>query len=133
MRAGQEGTTARKRTDANRDKPRSSTSGTTRMTVRNRDLTADDDANDGQALTGGDITRYRALVSRISYLSQDRPGLKFTSMQVCCAMAKPSLRDTERAKRSGRYFAGKPREKCWFRWKQSGELEAYPDADCGGD
>ena len=38
---------------------------------------ADDDANDSQALTGDDITRYRALVARISYLSQDRPDLKY--------------------------------------------------------
>ena len=35
----------------------------------------DDDDNDSQALTGGDITRYRALVARISYLSQDRPEI----------------------------------------------------------
>ena len=47
----------------------------------------DDETSDSQALTGGDITRYRALVARISYLSQDRPDLKFASMQVCCAMA----------------------------------------------
>ena len=31
-----------------------------------------DDANDSQALTGGEITKYRALVARISYLSHDR-------------------------------------------------------------
>ena len=37
---------------------------------RNRPQMADDDANDSQALTGGDITRYRALVARISGLSQ---------------------------------------------------------------
>ena len=36
-------------------------------------------------------------------------------------------------KRIGRYFVGKPRAKCWFRWQQSGELEAYSDADWGGD
>ena len=53
---------------------------------------ADDDDNDSQALTGGDIMRYRTPVPRISYLSQDRPDLKFASMQVCCAMAKPSVR-----------------------------------------
>ena len=53
---------------------------------------ADDDANDSQALTGGDITRYRALVARISHLSQDRPDLKFASMRVCCAVAEPSMR-----------------------------------------
>ena len=35
---------------------------------RDRPQMADDDANDRQALTGGDITRYRALVARISYL-----------------------------------------------------------------
>ena len=76
---------------------------------KDRPRMADDDANDSQALTDGDITRYRALVARISYLSQDRPDLKLASMRVCCAMAKPSMRDMECAKRIGRYFVGKPR------------------------
>ena len=93
----------------------------------------DDDTSDSQTLTGGDITQYRALVARISFLSQDRPDLKFASMQVCCAMAKPALRDMERVKRIGRYLAGKPRARCWSRWQQSGELEVYSDADWGGD
>ena len=44
---------------------------------RDRLHVADDDANDSQALTSGDITQYRALVARISYMSQDRPDLKF--------------------------------------------------------
>ena len=94
---------------------------------------ADDDAIDRQALTGGDITRYRALVARISYLSQDRPDLKFAPMIVCCALAKPSMRDMECGKRVGRYFVGKPRAKCWFLWQQSVVLEAYLDADWRGD
>ena len=59
-----------------------------------------DDTNDSQALTGGDITRYSALVARISYLSQDRPDLKFAAMQVCCAMASPSVSDLERSRGS---------------------------------
>ena len=100
---------------------------------RSRLQMADDDAIDSQALTGGDITRYRALVARISYLSQDRPDLKFASMRVCCAMAKPSVRDMECVKRIGRYLVGKPRAKCWFLWQQRGDLEAYSDADWGGD
>ena len=83
----------------------------------------DDDSSDSQALTGGDVTRYRALVARISYLSQDRPDLKFASMQVCCAMAKPALRDMERVKRIGEYLGGNPRARCWFRWQQGGELD----------
>ena len=94
---------------------------------------ADDDDNDSQALTGGNVTRYRALPARISYLSQDRPDLKFASMQVCCAMAKPTMRDMERVKRIGRYLVGKPRARCRFCWQESGELEAYSDADWGGD
>ena len=100
---------------------------------RDRPRMVDDDDPDNQALTNGDITRYRALVARISYLSQDRPDLKFASMQLCCAMAKPTTRDMERVKRIGRYFVGKPRARRWFRWQQSGELEAYSDADWRGD
>ena len=94
---------------------------------------ADDEENDSQALTGGDIMRYRALVARIIYLSKDRPDLKFASMQVCCAMAKPTVRDMERVMRIGRYLVGRPRARCWFGWQQSGELEAYSDADWRGD
>ena len=88
----------------------------------------DDDTSD---ITGGDITCCRALIARISCLSQDRPDLNFASMQVCCAKAKPALRDMERVKRIGRYLAGKPQARCWFRWQQSGELDVYSDADWG--
>ena len=76
---------------------------------------------------------YRALVARISYLSQDRPDLKFASMQVCCALANPSVCDMERVTRIGRYLVGKPQVECLFRWLQSGELEACSDADWRGD
>ena len=100
---------------------------------RDRPQMADDDDDDSQALTGGNITRYRALAARVSYFWQDRTDLKFASMQVCCAMAKPTTRDMERVKRIGRYLVGKPRARCWPRWQQSGELEAYSDADWGGD
>ena len=100
---------------------------------RDRPQMADDQESDSQALTGCDITRHRALVARISHLSQDRPDLKFASMQVCCVMEKPTVRDMELVKRIGRYFVGKARARCWFGWQQSGELEAYADADWGGD
>ena len=73
---------------------------------KDRHRMANDDATDSQALTGGDITRYRALVARISYLSQDRPDLKFASMRICCAVAKPSMGELERVKRIGRYLVG---------------------------
>ena len=94
---------------------------------RDRPQMADDDANDSQALTGGDITLYRELVARFSFLSLDRPALKFASVQVCCASGKAIGSVTWSASRgSGDTLAGKPRAKCWFRWQQqSGELEAY--------
>ena len=72
---------------------------------------ADDDAIDGQALTGGDITRYGALVVRISYLSQDRPDLKFASTRV---YAQENWQVPRRQAKS---------EVCWFllatEWRQS--------------
>ena len=43
-----------------------------------------DDVNDSQALTGGDVTKYREPVARISFLSQDRPDLKFVPMLMLC-------------------------------------------------
>ena len=48
-----------------------------------------DDANDSQALTGGDIMKYRALVARISYLSQDRPDLKSAGNASVLCYGKP--------------------------------------------
>ena len=83
-----------------------------------------DDTNDSQALKGVNITKYRALVARISYLSRDRSDLKFAAMQVCCAMANPSASDLERVKRIGRYLMEKPRAECLFHWQQSGVFEA---------
>ena len=127
---------ARERADVDRGRPTLGTSGTTRTTVttgRDRPQMADNDDPDSQALANGDITRYRALVARISHLSQDRPDLKFASMQVRCAMARPTMRDMERVKRIGRYLVGKRGARCWFRWQQSGELEACSDADWRGD
>ena len=41
--------------------------------------------------------------------------------------------DMERVKRIGRYLVRRPRARCWFRWQQSGDLEACSDADWGGD
>ena len=71
-----------------------------------------DDTNDSQALTGGDITMYRALVARTSHKMDH-----ISSLRQC----KYAVR-----KRIGRCLVGK-------HWQQSGELEAYSDADRGGD
>ena len=67
---------------------------------RDRPQMADDDDNDSQALTGGNITRYRALAARISHLWQDRPDLKFASMQVCNGEADHARRGTRQEDRT---------------------------------
>ena len=135
MWCGKDGMKARWRVGADRNRPQAEHEWDIANDGDDRDRPqmVDDDDPDSQALTNGGITRYRAFVARISYLSQDRPDLKFSSMQVCGAMAKPTTRDLERVKRIGRYLVGKPRARCWFRWQQSGELEAYSDADWGSD
>ena len=74
-----------------------------RVQMTNDERDERDDTNDSQALTVGDITKHRALVARINYLSQDRPDLKFAAAQV-------------------RWHVGKPRAECLFHWQQSGEL-----------
>ena len=126
------------RTNANRDsaKQKYNWDGACDDDDKNRvQMTNDerDDVNDSQALTSGDITKYRVLAARISYVAQDRPDLKSASMQLCCAMANPSVSDMERVKRIGRYLVENTRAECLFLWQQSGELEAYADADFGGN
>ena len=84
-----------------RDSAKPNTTGMMRVTGDDENrvqMTNDerDDANDSQALTGGDIKKYRAFVARTSYLSQDRSDLKLAAMQVCCAMANPSASSLER-------------------------------------
>ena len=46
---------------------------------RGAQMTSDGES-DSEALTGGDITLYRALLAHVSYRSQDRPVLQFASM-----------------------------------------------------
>ena len=92
-----------------------------------------DDMTSGRMLVEGDITKYRALVARISYLSQDRPYFKSASMQVCCALTNPTTSDRENVKRIGRYLLAKPRAECFFRRQRWEVREACSDADWGGD
>ena len=72
-------------------------------------------------------------MARNSYLSQDRPDLMFASMQACCAVASPTVRDWERVRKIGRYLAGRPRRECHCNLLQSGDLRTNSGADWGGD
>ena len=116
-----------------KDRRRPSTSGTTWVTATTR-------TDRRWQMTTSVTVRHSQVTSRStehmsheSYLSQDRSDLKFASMQVCCAMTSPSVRDMQRVKRIGRYLAGKSTAVFLFRWQQRCELEAYSDTDWGGD
>ena len=131
-------------THLNKGSNRSTTTGTMRVMVPRTKIpmTNDerDDTNYSQTLTGSETTKYTALVARISCLSQDRPDLKFASLQECCAMASPSRSDLERVKRIGRYLVGTPRAERLFRCNklvsskrtstQTGEATRPPDDRC---
>ena len=52
-------------------------------------------ADVGQGQTQAGHKRDNANNSDDRDRPQDRPDLKFASMQVCCAMAKPTMRDME--------------------------------------
>ena len=123
-------------TDEDRDTSRLNTSGTTLTTVTTGtdcrwQMMMTSTAQHSQVVTsrGTEHSLHESVTCRkidqISSLDRCRC--------VVCAMARPTMRDMERVKRIGRYLVGRPGARCWFRWQQSGELEAYSDADWGGD
>ena len=87
-------------------------------------MTSDEchDANDSQAPTGGQSSRD---THELRVIRSD----KSQEMQLCFAMTVPSVSEAERTKQNGRYLAEKSRAECLFDWQQSGEHEAYSDAD----
>ena len=119
----------RERTDVVKDKLRPSTSGTTLLTVTTRtkrrwQMTMSTTARYSQVVTLRDTEHSlheSATCNRIGQISSShrcRSVVRWQSHQ--CG--------TWSASRGSGY-----KSKCWFRWQQSGELEAYSDADQGGD
>ena len=99
---------------------------------RDRPRVVDDNDPDSQALTNGGMTRYRhSWLGSVTCLKIDQTS----NLRQCWYVAQwQSLqRATWSVKSIGRYFVGKPRARCWFRWQQSGELEAYSHAVWGSD
>ena len=99
--------------------------------VNDDDWMADDDAIDSQALASQVVTSHDTEYSlhesvtchkTVQISSSHRCGYVVRWRNHRCGTWKC-------VKRIGKYFVGKPRAKCWFRWQQSGDLEAYSDAD----
>ncbi len=87
-------------------------------------------APEGDRLSHGETTRYRAVAARINYLSQDRPDIQFAAKELCRHMSAPTEADWEKARRVARYLRYRPRayQKFYFEDVKD-ELTALTDSD----
>ena len=51
----------------------------------------EDDNDDDEDIAGVDLTRFRGVAARCSYLSFDRPDVQFATKEICREMSKPIL------------------------------------------
>ena len=80
-----------------------------------------------------EATRYRALVARANYLSQDRADIQYTTKELSRCMSQPTCLDWARLKRLGRYLLGRPRVVCYFPFQEDvNVLTCDVDADWAG-
>ena len=78
-------------------------------------------------------TRYRALVARANYLSQDRTDIQYAVKELARRMSAPSEEDWVSLKRLGRYLAGAPRMSAAYPWQSSMKhISVWCDSDWAG-
>ena len=64
---------------------------------------------DETQLAGDDLRRYRSVVARANFISQDRPDIRYTVKELCRSMSKPTMGSFRRLKRLARYLKSHPR------------------------
>ena len=70
------------------------------------------------------------VAARINYLSQSRPELLYAAMEICRSMAAPTVGALKKAKRIGRYLAGRPRSVQVFKHQElPHKIREYCDSD----
>ena len=78
-------------------------------------------------------TAFRAVAARLNYLCQDRPDIRFATMNACRAMAAPRKCDLACLKRIGRFLKLRPRVACLYGWQSDGDrVDVYSDSDWAG-
>ena len=96
----------------------------------------DDDkpeAGDEDLLTGADVTLFRGLAARCSYLSMDRADIQFGAKEICREMSKPNRGSLRRLTRLARYLISRPRLVLNFRYQDwPSKLVINVDADWAG-
>ncbi|CAK0840427.1 unnamed protein product, partial [Prorocentrum cordatum] len=87
----------------------------------------------GRVLEGEEATRYRSLVMRASFLSEDRPDIKHAVTEAAKCMHEPCEHGMELVKRIARYLLGRPGLVQRFRRQRwSGVLKGFSDSDFAG-
>ncbi|CAK0899647.1 unnamed protein product, partial [Prorocentrum cordatum] len=90
-------------------------------------------ADRGRVLEGEEATRHRSLVMRASYLSEDRPDIKYAVREAAKCMHEPCEHGLELVKRIARHLLGRPRLGQRFRRQRwSGVLKGFSDSDFAG-
>lgn len=88
---------------------------------------------EGQLLSPGEATMYRALVARAIYLSQDRSDIQYAVKELSRRMSEPRDIDQSALNRLGRYLLGEPRVRTLFEYQGlARKLDTYVDTDYAG-
>ena len=85
--------------------------------------------SDGEPLE--DITKYRRLIGRLSYLTLSRPDIAFTVNKLSQFVSKPHTSHLNAVHHLLKYLKTAPGQGLFFPAKTSLTLTAYADADWG--
>ena len=87
----------------------------------------------GEKLSPGETTKFRALCARLNYLALDRIDIQYASKEASRRMSAPQAGDWLLLKRIGRYLVKSPRLVQLFAWQRwTDKVEAYVDSDWAG-
>ena len=79
-------------------------------------------------------TKYKQLVARLNFLSQDRHDIAYATKELARGMANPTESDLERLKRMGRYLRGRMRYVIRYHFqKDTYAINSFSDSDWAGD
>ena len=92
-----------------------------------------EDDLDEAPLSREEEVRYRAIVARLKYLSQDRSDIQFSVKEMCRHISSPTQGQMARLKRLGRYIKKYPRVINHFRYQDTPqEIKVWTDSDHAG-
>jgi hypothetical protein len=101
-----------------------STNGRPEMTEENEE---------DEELQGAEVTSFRALAARLSYLSQDCADIQFPAKEICREMARPIAGSFRRVKVLARFMLRRLAVVVTSRWQQEGcPVEVFTDSDWAG-